>query len=269
MIRALQRDDGRAKRLADLAAIFRMQFIPDPLEEDARAKKLAKQLGRCANGRPCKLSICPICVRTFRRAFILGAVAGIDELEMGPPLPIIEFSAVSVRNRYPRDCLNIIDLCKIQKLIRDQNKRAAFPLAIAGIEIALNKDGPAGDHPFWQAQAYGVVVGLEADAVESAIKREYPHAASMPKPFSLSESSNLAAALNFAIKPEPVRSDGLRNTRLKKTQLKEVVLWLSLYEPPVRYVLTGCHFNGNRLELKRGIRKRLKELALARDSSAN
>ena len=57
-----------------------------------------------------------------------------------------------------------------------------------------------------------------------------------------------------------------RKCRLKKTQLKEVALWLSLYEAPVRYVLNGCRRNGQRFDLKPGVRKRLKELALPRNS---
>jgi hypothetical protein len=272
MSRALQRDDGRGARIAEQWAALEVPLVPDPLEEDARAKKLAEQLARCANSRPCNLSICPICLRRLRESFILGAVTCIQQLGLGPELPIIEFSAVSVRNSYSLDCLDRIDLRKIKKRIRDQHKRAGFPLAFAGVEILLNEMRQRHEYhaPFWQAQVHGVVVGLEIDDVESAVKREYPSEASIPMPLSLSECSNLAAAaLDSAVNPEFVRNDGSRNTRLKKSQLKEVGLWVSLHEPKVRYVLTGCHFDGTQLELKRGVRRHLNETASTRHGGSN
>ena len=279
MIRALQRDDGRGKRIAEQFAALEVPLIPDPLEEDARAKKLAEQLGRCVHGRPCNLSICPICLRRLRKSFILGAVTCIEELGLGPELPIIKFSAVSIRYRGDlRDNLNRIDLGQIKTRIRDQQKRAGFPLAFAGVEISLNEARQDYDDPFWQAQVYGVVVGLEFEAVKSAIKREYPSEASIPMPLWVRKCSDLAVALNDAIKPEIVRRAScmddagrryIHNCRLKKSQLKEVGLWLSLYEAPVRYVLTGCQRNGERFVLKPGVRKRLKELALASNGGTN
>jgi hypothetical protein len=271
MIRALQRDDGRGKRIAAQFAALQVPLIPDPLEEDARAKKLAEQLGRCVHGRPCNLSICPICLRRLRKSLILGAVACITELKLKPKLPLIEFSAVSVRATYLRDCLDRIDLSQIRRRIRDQHERAGFPLAFAGIEILLGKSRPSNayDSPFWQVMVHCVVVGLEIDAVETAVKREYPSEASTPMPLSLSKCSNFAAALNIAIKPEFVRNDGARHSLLTKSQLKEVGLWVSLYEPKVRYVLTSCHFDGNQLELSRGVERRLNNGASTQDRSSN
>jgi hypothetical protein len=35
-----------------------------------------------------------------------------------------------------------------------------LPLAFAGIEFSWNEDGPANNATHWQAQVYGVVVGL-------------------------------------------------------------------------------------------------------------
>jgi hypothetical protein len=230
MIRALQRDDGRGKRIAEQFAALEVPLVPDPLEEDARAKKLAEQLGRCVHGRPCNLSICPICLRRFRKSFILGAVTFIEELGMGPELPFIEFSGVSVSYRGDlRDSLDRIDLRQINKRIRDQHKRAGFPLAFTGVEISLNEDRQDYDDPFWQAQVYGVVVGLGIEAVESAIKREYPSEASISMPLQVRKCLNSAVALNDAIKPEFVRRAScmddagrryIHNCRLKKTQIK-------------------------------------------------
>jgi hypothetical protein len=278
IIAALQRDDGRGKRIAEQYAAFG-PFNPDPLEEDARAKQLAAQLRRCGKGRQCNLSICPICLRRLRKSFILGAVSCLEELGLGPALPIIEFSAISVTDsQYLRDSLDLIDLRQINKRIRDQHERAGFPLAFAGVEISLSEDRQALNHPFWQAQVYGVVVGLEIEAVESAIKREYPSEASIPMPLWVRKCSNLAVALSDAIKPELVRRASCmddagrgdtRKFRLKKTQLKEVGLWLSLYEAPVRYVLTGSRRYSDRIKLNPGVRKHLEKLALAQNDGPN
>jgi hypothetical protein len=279
LVSALQRDDGRGKRIAEQFAALEVPLIPDPQEEDARAKKLAEQLGRCVHGRPCDLSICPICLRQLRKSFILCAVTCIEELGLGPELPIFEFSAVSVSYRGDlRDSLGRVDLRQINKRIRDQHKRAGFPLAFAGVEISLNEDRQDYDDPFWQAQVCGVVVGLEFEDVKSAIKREYPSEPSIPMPLWVRKCSDLAVALNDAVKPEFVRTASymddagrryIHNCRLRKTQLKEVGLWLSLYEAPVRYVLTGCQRSGERFVLKPGVRKRLKELALASNGGTN
>jgi len=198
LIAALQRDDGRGKRIAEQFAALG-PLNPDPLEEDARAKQLAEQLRRCGKGHQCNLSICPICLRRLRKSFILGVATCIEELGLGPQLPIIEFSAVSVSVRQDlRDRLDCIDLHQINNRIRDQHKRAGFPLAFAGVEISLNEDRQDYDHPFWQAQVYGVIVGLEIEAVESAVKREYPSEAASPMPLHVRKCLNLAVALNDA-----------------------------------------------------------------------
>jgi hypothetical protein len=188
----------------------------------------------------------------------------IKKLGLGVQLPIIEFSAVSVRERYCSDSLDLVNLDQVNKRVEAQHERAGFPLAFAAVEILLNEDLRSYDYdfPLWQAQVHGVVVGLEIDAVESAIKREYPSKASRSMPLSLGECSNLAAALKSAIQPNFVRNGRPLNGRLKKSQLNEIGLWLSPYEPKVRYVLTGCHFDGNQLKLKRGVRRRLQELTL-------
>jgi hypothetical protein len=103
IIAALQRDDGRGKRIAEqYAAVGPLN--PDPLEEDARAKQLGEQLRRCGKERQCNLSICPICLRQLRKSFILGAMTCVEELALGPELPIVEFSAISITgSRYVRD----------------------------------------------------------------------------------------------------------------------------------------------------------------------
>jgi hypothetical protein len=189
-------------------------------------------------------------------------MACIAKLGLGRKLPVTEFSAISICEGYSPDGLDFVNLDQINKRVEGQHERAAFPFAFASIEISLNEARQAQEFPFWQARVHGFVVGLEADAAESAIKREYPSEASIPMPLSLSECPNLAAALNSAIKPEFVRNAHPRNGRLKKSQLKEIGLWLSLYEPKVRYVLTGCQFDGNQLKLKPGVRRRLQELTL-------
>jgi hypothetical protein len=69
---------------------------------------------------------------------------------------------------------NSLDLCKINKRVERQHERAGFPLAFAGVEILLDAYGPAKDLLVRQAEVYGIVVGLEIDAVKKAIHREYP-----------------------------------------------------------------------------------------------
>jgi hypothetical protein len=246
----------------------RDRVIAKALEDDRRAMKLADGLGQCADSCPCSLSICPLCVRKIRRSFIMKAITFINGLGLGPLARITEFGdAVSVSSRqyFLQGMLDHIDLGQINRHIHAQHERADFPLAFAGIEIVLNDNRGActnDDPPFWQARVRGIVVGLEADAVESAIKREYPREASSPTPLSLSKCRNLAAALDSAIKPEFVRNASPRNPGLKNAQLNETALWLNLYEPKVRYVLTGCHFDGTRFELHCGVQRRLQELTL-------
>jgi hypothetical protein len=226
------------------------------------------------------MSICPICLRQLRKSFILGAVTCIEELGLGPQLPIIEFSAISVTySQDLRDSLDLIDLSQINKRIRDQHKRARFPLAFADVEISLNEDRQAYDDPFWQAQVYGVVVGLEIEALKSAIKHLYPHAESISRPLRVRECSNLPKALSYAIKPGFVirvshidRRTGRNNTEyydLKAPQVREMAMSLGRYKLPVRYALTGCRKYSDRIELNPGVRKCLKELAWAQNGGPN
>jgi hypothetical protein len=280
IIRALQADNVRAKALARQWAPFIRAWpenseliIMKALEDGRRAMKMAEQLGQCADDQPCNLSICPICLRRLRKSLILRAVACIAELRLGPELRIVAFDAVSVSSRryHMQGMLDRIDLAEIKRHIQAQHERADFPLAFARIEIALNENRNANeqdDLPFWQAQVHGIVIGLDVAAVESAIQREYPRAASMPMPLSLRQCSNLPAALDFAFKPEFVRNAGPRKPRLRKAQLSEVALWLSLDEAAVRYVVTGCQFDGNRLQLDHGVRERLKKSVSTRDGSS-
>jgi hypothetical protein len=156
--------------------------------------------------------------------------------------------------------------------IQTRHRRAGFPLVFAGIDFSWNEDNtPKKNQPFWQAQVYGVVVGLDVDAVKSGIKSQYPSAASISRPLRVRECTDLPEAVSYTIKPGFVKrvsyidKKGHHNTRncdLKPPQLREMALCLGRYELPARYVLTGCRRYTDRLDLNPGVRKRLKELAL-------
>jgi hypothetical protein len=148
-IRAKIRKDGRgrAKALAEQWAPFigcwleKIEVIVMQAQQDDRmAIELARQLEQCADGPPCNLSICPLCVRKMRKSLIMEAVASIDELGLQPELPITKFSGVAVisRQHYARGMLGDIDLCQINRYIQAQHERAGFPLAFAAVEILLN-----------------------------------------------------------------------------------------------------------------------------------
>lgn len=245
--------------------------------EDPAATRLAEKLKRCANGRPCNLSMCPICVRRLRASFVLAARRVIRRVQRRRKLPITAFCAVPLRDQYRPGRLSQMDLPLINDRVQSQHKRAGLPLVFAGIDLSWNEYIPPKKPPFWQGQVYGVVVGLDVEAVKSAIKRLYPRAASITKPFQATECSDLPEALSYAIKPAFVRRvsyiDYPRRRPLKPwlkgPQLRELALCLGRYKLPVRYALTGCRRYSDRIELNPGVRKRLKELALARKGGSN
>jgi hypothetical protein len=248
-----------------------------------RAANLAEKLRECANGLPCDLSMCPVCVRSLRESFVLAAKACIDQLRSartwGPLLPISAFCAVPLSDQYPPGTLRKLKLPAFNEKIRARHRRAGLPLVFAGIDISWNEYSPPKAPPFWQGQVYGVVVGLDVEAVKSAIKHLYPHAASIKRPVRVRRCSDLPEALSYAIKPGFVirvshidPDTGRYNTDyygLKPPQLREVALCLGRYKLPARYALTGCRLYSDRIKLNPGVRKRLKKLALAQNSGTN
>jgi hypothetical protein len=236
---------------------------------DRAATKMAKKLAKCATGHPCKLSTCPSCVRRLRRGFILDALRLVEKLQRRGKLPITAFSAVSMRDQYPVGQLHKLDLPLINKRIQRQHQRARFPLVFAGVDISFNEASPPTSPPYWQAQVYGIVVGLGVDAVKADLKRLYHGGPSVPKPLWVRVCSELPAALSYTLKPQFVRrvsytdDTGRPNTRkcsLKPAPARELALCLGRYQLPVRYALTGCRHYRDRIDLNPGVRKRLKRL---------
>jgi hypothetical protein len=232
------------------------------------AAKMAKKLARCTASDPCKLSMCPSCVRRLRREFILDALRLVEKLQRRGKLPITAFSAVSIHDQYPVGQLHKLDLPLINKRLQRQHQRARFPLVFAGVDISFNEASPPTSPAYWQVQVYGVVVGLGVDAVKGALKRLYLGGASVPKPLWVRVCSELPAALSYTIKPRFVRrvgyTRGRRNTRkcsLKPAQARELALCLGRYQLPARYALTGCRRYRDRIDLNPGVRQRLKRLA--------
>jgi hypothetical protein len=246
-------------------ALERREKIIQALEGgNSDAKRLATKLVECVATARCNLPICPVCVRLLRRSFVLGALACTDELQSAinrAELPVTAFSAVLTAETYPVGELYEIDIPLINKRIQRQHQRAKFPLVFAGLDISLNEDGQAKTPPFWQAQIYGVVVGLPVDAVKTELQRLYPRGPSTPRPLRVRECSDLPEAISYAVKPTLVRrisyidDTGRLNTRklsLKPRQLRELALRLCQYELPVRYMLTGCRRYGDRIVLNPG-----------------
>jgi hypothetical protein len=110
-------------------------------------------------------------------------------------LAITAFSAISVKDQQSGGKLAQLDLPLINRRIQRQHQRAGFPLVFAGVDVSWNECSPAKKSPFWQAQVYGVVVGLGVDAVKSALKPLYPHAPSIPRPLRVRECTELPEAL--------------------------------------------------------------------------
>jgi hypothetical protein len=258
------------------AAIIKALNGQDPASANLaeRAADLAERLTECANGHPCNLSMCPICVRDLRESFVLAAKACIDQLRSapnwGPLLTITAFSAIPLSDQYRPGALHQLDLPTFNERIQTQHRRAGFPLVFAGIDLSSDEYIPPKIPPFWQGHVYGVVVGLDVEAVKGAIKHPYPRAASIPKPFYARECLQLPEAISYAIKPGFVRRVSYANYPkrrpdkywLEPPQLREMALCLGRYELPARYALTGCRRYTERIDLNPGVRKRLKKLAL-------
>jgi len=82
--------------------------------EDPAATRLAEMLKRCANGRPCDLSMCPVCVRRLRASFVLAARRVIRRVQGRLKLPITAFCAVPFRDQYLPGRLSQMDLAPDQ-----------------------------------------------------------------------------------------------------------------------------------------------------------
>jgi hypothetical protein len=247
--------------------------------DDPGAKRLTDKLKACANGSPCKLSMCPICVRRLRASFVLAALKVIKKVQRRQELPITAFQAVPLSDQYMPGMLRKMKAPAFNEKIQVRHRRAGFPLVFAGIDVSWNEDNTSKAPPFWQAQLYGVVVGIDVEDVKNAIKRLYPRHTSIKRPLRVRECTDVPRALSYAIKPAFVRRvsyvdprtgrDNTYNYDLKAPQLREMALCLGRYELPVRYALTGCRLYSDRIKLNRGVRKRLKELALARNGGTN
>jgi hypothetical protein len=260
MIRALKGRDPKSARLAQ------------------RSANLVERLKECSDSSPCNLSICPVCVRSLRASFVLAAKARIDKLQSAPKwgalLPITAFQAVPLSDQYMPGMLRKMKAPAFNEKIQARHRRAGFPLVFAGIDVSWNEDSTSKAPPFWQAQLYGVVVGIDVEDVKNAIKRLYPGDTSIKRPLRVRECTDVPRALSYAVKPAFVRRvsyvdprtgrDNTYNYDLKPPQLRELALCLGRFELPVRYALTGCRRYSDRIKLNSGVRKRLKELALAR-----
>lgn len=233
---------------------------------DHAATKLARDLIKCADGEPCGSPMCPVCIRGLRESFVLGVNMRVRELRRVCKFPISAFSAVLTSDKYRVGKLNRADLTLINKRLQRQYQREGLPLVFAGIDISLNEDGQRRKRPFWQLQAYGVVVGRDAEAVKQALKRRYPSDRSTPRPFRARECTNLSQAASYAIKPGFVRrvsyvddQEGLntRKVSLKRPEIRELATWLDQYPLSARYLLTGCRRSGGRMELQPGVKEKI------------
>jgi hypothetical protein len=149
--------------------------------------------------------MCPVCVRELRDGFVLAALRVIQKLQRKLILPMTAFQAVPLQDQYAPGMLNQMALPTINERIRCRHRRAGFSLVFAGIDISWNEYSPPRNPPFWQGQVYGVVIGLDVEAVKSALKSSYPHHASISKPLRVRECTDLPEALSYAIKPAFVR----------------------------------------------------------------
>jgi hypothetical protein len=235
---------------------------------DPAARRLARKVKKCVTGEPCKSAICPVCVRTLRRSFIVGVSKRIRKLRRKRRLPITAFSAILIADKYRPGKLHRADLSLINKRLQQQYLRAKLPLVFAGIDVSLNEDSQRQSHPlFWQIHVYGVVFGLSARHVKGALKDLYPADKSASKPFMAKDCCTyLPKALNYAIKTTFIRraryiddQDHLntRKVSLKRPQLRELATWLDQYPLSSRYLLTGCRRYGDRVKLNPGVKKRL------------
>jgi hypothetical protein len=258
------------------------------LEEENLAATTVTHLLRWCQGGGCMLSMCPACVWRLRICFILGARSCADQvrsvLNQGRELPVVTFSAVLNKGRYPVNQLHQMDLPSVKRRVQRKHQGARFPLAFAGINISFNETSFPKNPPFWQAQVEGVVVGLEVDAVKAALDRQYPHAASVPRALEWSE---LPQVLSSVIHPTFVRQvTHIDNTGRQTTdnydldapQLRELALALGRFKLPERYALTGCRrrsslffFEESRwwIEPDLGILGRIKVAESARSANSN
>jgi hypothetical protein len=216
--------------------------------DDPAAARLADKLKACANGSPCELSMCPICVRTLRASFVLAARKTIRRVQRREKLPLTAFCAVPLSDQYRPGRLSQMDLPVLNRRVQRQHLRAGFPLVFAGVDLSWDEYIPPRMPPFWQAHIYGVVVGFDVEAVKSAIKHLYPRAASIPRPFEANECTDLPEALSYIIKPgfvKLVRYIDCPWRRPKKPWLRgpllrEMALCLGRCKLPARHALLAA-----------------------------
>jgi hypothetical protein len=150
--------------------------------ENGAVTILSKRLRWChSGGSPCRLPMCPSCLREQRACFIVGALSCTDEVRSvvnHAELPITPFSGVLNKETYPVGQLYQMDLPFLKRRVQRELQRAGFPLAFAGVNISLNDESPSKNPPFWQAHVDGVVVGLGVDAVKNALQCRYLSAVS-------------------------------------------------------------------------------------------
>lgn len=213
----------------------------------------------------CNLPMCPVCAERTLKSLIKDAAWLLLTLCDECQVPIIAVQHDLPGERY--DNLFDINLGSLNCSIERNYEQARFPLTFSGIQLSFSYDDSM--HQVWQAGACSVIVGLPKRDVLGAIKRLYPDP-SIDRWRKLDAEEALLSTIEPGWYHEIARqnANGSTDTRidlLRGPELRRLGYCLHRYKITDRYALTGCRLTDDGLDLKSGVRERLKKLTATRN----
>ena len=132
-------------------------------------------------------------------------------------------------------------------------------VVIGGIDFSFNIEGQTLWNPHWQPHAYILLEGKDKAQLKEAIKKYYPRAETIERPFRAKYVESLMKPISYAVKScfctrsSYLEEDGHRNTinqSLKPRVAAELTVYLDQTKPTDRIILRKVRLEGDKLVRK-------------------
>lgn len=220
------------------------------IERERRLRKtpydhLACLIEECRQGLyPCRLPICPICARRFRRWLGANNLALADKL--ADPLTVTLFCET-----VPEGQLDLVNISKIHDRIRHALRRAGLrnAVAVGGTEACYRVE-----HGDWLIHLH-LLVGNAEKAGLKQLRAAWAKTG-IPAAMRVSKIRDSARQIGYLQKFSTFHRPGEQKSwhrprayPLPPKQFEELVGWLSLYDLPEFIFMFGARRRGNRIRL--------------------
>lgn len=223
---------------------------------DRQAQRLARRLAKCRKMRRCGISVCPKCLRPFRRWYvgqILRLVEGDDVVHAATLIPDVLYRAGELYE---------FDLRTAKRTFQRQLARTdlADCQVFGGIDISMNI-GPRKRKKWWQYHYDVLIVGASKKEIAKALRPYFPITIDTPRPILIREVTvDLPRRASYCLKAYFERRVRYRDDRghlnvspngrrLKPDELRELAVHVAEFSVADRMVIRGARRYSDQLRV--------------------